>query len=138
MKSKLQLAGCVILDEKGRVLLLHRETSKRVQWETPGGKVEPGESEKQAAVREVKEELGVDVKILKVLGRKGFEEDEQSMEYVWMKARITKGEPQILEPDKFDEFKYFDWEELRGMQGELSLNTMNLVGEYFKGKIKIK
>jgi len=65
MKSKLQLAGCVILDEKGRVLLLHRETSKRVQWETPGGKVEPGESEKQAAVREVKEELGVDVKILK-------------------------------------------------------------------------
>jgi len=55
-----------------------------------------------------------------------------------MKARITKGEPQILEPDKFDEFKYFDWEELRGMQGELSLNTMNLVGEYFKGKIKIK
>ena len=126
------------MDTKGRILLLHRETAKRVQWETPGGKVEPGESEKQAAVREVKEKLGVDVKISKVLGRKRFLEEETTMEYVWMKAKIVKGDPQILEPDKFDEFKYFDWEELKGMQGELSLNTMNLVGEYFKGKIKIK
>jgi len=40
---KLQLAGCVIENNEGKILLLHRNTPERQQWETPGGKIEPNE-----------------------------------------------------------------------------------------------
>ena len=36
-------------------------------WEFPGGKVEPGESPEEAIVREIKEELGADVKVTSLL-----------------------------------------------------------------------
>jgi len=84
---KLHLAGCVILDDKGKVLLLHRNTPARVQWETPGGKIDSGETPKECAIREIKEELGVNVKIIKQLGHKDFVEDDYVMGYIgcWLK-----------------------------------------------------
>ena len=51
-------AGVVFTDEQGRVLLV--KPTYKDGWELPGGYVETGESPKQAAIREVKEELGVD------------------------------------------------------------------------------
>ncbi|MFD1722640.1 GNAT family N-acetyltransferase [Amnibacterium endophyticum] len=54
-------AGAVIRDEAGRVLLV--ETSYRPDWLTPGGSVEAGESPREAAAREVREELGVALSI---------------------------------------------------------------------------
>ena len=47
----------------GRVLACRRAAHKgdAGRWEFPGGKVEPGESRQQALVREIREELGVDI-----------------------------------------------------------------------------
>ena len=33
----MKLAGCIIKDEDGRVLLMHRDDPRRTQWEIPGG-----------------------------------------------------------------------------------------------------
>jgi len=50
----------------GRVLAARRTrpAEARGGWELPGGKVEPGETPEQAAVREVREELGCTVRVL--------------------------------------------------------------------------
>jgi 8-oxo-dGTP diphosphatase len=55
----------------GRVLAARRRATRSGAgpWEFPGGKVEPGESEPQALVRELREELSVDVQVLDPLGR---------------------------------------------------------------------
>lgn len=126
---KLQLAGCLIENAEGKILLLHRNTPERKQWETPGGKIEEGENSIAAAVREVKEELGIEVEIIDEIGRKDFKEDNCEMGYVWFKAKIVSGEPKPME-EKHDEVKYFSWEELKSMGG-LSLNTKNLVEHHF-------
>ena len=55
------VAVCVIQSPDGRVLLAER-TSRQVAagfWELPGGKIEPGETPLQAAVRELQEETGL-------------------------------------------------------------------------------
>ena len=134
---KLHLAGCVILDERGRVLLLHRRATIRDQWETPGGKIEDGENPRTAADREVEEEIGVKVMIIKRLGHKDFVEDDFVMGYTWYLAQIMSGDLKILEKDTFDGLRYFSWSELDEMKDKLSANTHNLVEAYISGEIKL-
>ncbi len=53
----------VLVDADGRVLLAQRPAGKPIAglWEFPGGKVNPGETPETALIRELAEELGVDV-----------------------------------------------------------------------------
>lgn len=134
--NKITLAGCVILDEEGRVLLMHRNTPKRVQWELPGGKIEENEKPEEAAKREVAEELGISVSIVKKLGEKSFEEDGYEMDYIWFLATIQDGIPTLKE-EKFDDLRYFSWDELKN-EPALSTNVRNLVEAYFTNGLSLR
>jgi len=60
-------------------------------WEFPGGKVEPGETEEQAAVREIREELDLEIKVGASLGP-AVEISEHYRLHVYL-ATIVDGEP---------------------------------------------
>ena len=59
------IAHVLMRDDQGRVLLC--ETQFKADWELPGGIVEPSESPRIGAMREVREELGVDLDIGRLL-----------------------------------------------------------------------
>lgn len=61
--------GAVIKDEAGRLLLIKRghEPGKGL-WSIPGGRIEPGESDEAALVREVREETGLVVTAGRLVG----------------------------------------------------------------------
>ncbi len=59
--------ACVLFDAMGRVLLV-RHTYGRLNWELPGGGAEPGEAPDETAVREAREETGLDVAIERLTG----------------------------------------------------------------------
>jgi len=62
-KPLLLVAACALVDVDGRVLLARRPEGKKMAglWEFPGGKLNPGETPEHALIRELKEELGIDV-----------------------------------------------------------------------------
>ncbi|MGB0087355.1 MAG: 8-oxo-dGTP diphosphatase MutT [Rhodomicrobiaceae bacterium] len=58
------VAAVALIDEDGRVLITQRPLGKSMAglWEFPGGKVEPGETPEHALIRELREELGIDIR----------------------------------------------------------------------------
>ena len=63
MVALVLVAACALLDADNRVLIAQRPPGKAMAglWEFPGGKVEPGETPEDAVIREMAEELGVNV-----------------------------------------------------------------------------
>lgn len=62
---------CALIEREGRVLLAQRPPHKLLplKWEFAGGKVEPGEDPADAIVREIREELGCGIIVLRALPR---------------------------------------------------------------------
>ncbi len=79
-------ARVVIVDD-GRVALIKRVRAGRRYYLFPGGGVEEGETPEQAAIREAREELGVDVE----LGEPRYQEDFDGSQFVYFDAQIVGG-----------------------------------------------
>jgi ADP-ribose pyrophosphatase YjhB (NUDIX family) len=107
--------GAIIHDGAGKILLLKRsgklDASRSTvgMWSNPGGEVELGETVEAAAVREAREELGVEVEIERAIGYTDQILPVSGVHWHLMAflARIVRGEPRITEPDKSDELAWF-------------------------------
>lgn len=61
--------AAVIWNDAGEVLLIRRTKEPRIgQWSLPGGRVERGETLRQAVLREIREETGLEIEILGLAG----------------------------------------------------------------------
>ena len=67
MNSVTSAVGAVVTDAAGRVLLRQQRQGHRL-WGLPGGRVRPGESPVQAAIRDVREETGMETDIVDLVG----------------------------------------------------------------------
>ena len=63
-KPRLRVVAAALFDAQGRVLIAERPPGKHMAgwWEFPGGKVAADESDAQALVRELREELGIEAR----------------------------------------------------------------------------
>lgn len=67
---RIAAAGAVIFDEQGRLLLIQRSKPPAAfSWSVPGGRCEPREDAGAACVREVAEETGLLVEVIRWVGR---------------------------------------------------------------------
>ncbi len=124
------------MDDQQQILLIHRNTAKLTQWELPGGKLEDEETAGQAAIRELKEELGIDISEIEEIGSAEFqdENDDKNYHYIWFKAGKVAGEPEIQE-EAHDAIKYFPTDKIKGP--EFSTNSKWLAKAIAKRKVSI-
>ena len=104
----------VVVIEKGAVLLIKRGKEPfKGKWCLPGGFVEENESVEQAAEREVKEETGIDVNLVGVLGvYSDPNRDERHTVSIAFLA-FPKGRVKLKkQPNEVKEIKWFDISDL--------------------------
>lgn len=90
------VVGAAILDGERLLAARRREPSALAGgWELPGGKVEPGESDRDALLRECREELGVEIALGERVGADWAMAGDAVLR-VWT-ATVVAGEPQPLE-----------------------------------------
>jgi len=96
----------IIFDEQKRVLLVHRRDYDL--WNLPGGTLEDFESPKNAVIREVKEETGLDVEVSKLLGVYN-KENKNDMAFSFL-CKVVGGK--ITLNDEADKIEYFHVDKL--------------------------
>ncbi|MFC7406139.1 NUDIX hydrolase [Georgenia alba] len=122
-------ARVILLDDAGRVLLVRGhdvDQPERSWWFTIGGGVDPGESELDAALRELREEAGLELEAADLVGpvltRAGifhFYAETCRQDEVFFMARVPDGvEPNdrgwtAIERDVLDEMRWLSTDELR-------------------------
>src|SRR5512142_2608430 len=94
MRTVIVAAGVGI--EGGRVLLSRRKRGTHLEglWEFPGGKVEPGEDPRDALVRELREELGIEATVGDVVEVTFHRYAEKSVLLLFYEASRRAGSPQ--------------------------------------------
>ncbi len=124
--------GAFIINDKGELLLqLRNKAPEKEYWSIPGGRVELFETFEEAVKREVKEETGVEVEVISLLGIcdhiiKNEERHWVSPSYL---CKIIEGEPQILEPTKHLDIKWFSLDKL---PEKITITTKDAIRNYKK------
>ena len=132
--------GCLILNDKKEVLLIRRAGEVRNEagwWSKPGGSVKFGEKVEEAMIREMKEELNIDVKITGYLPHtdhiitKNSNDEEQHWVAFNLIAKIISGTPKNMEFHKCDKIGWFALDKL---PEKITQTTSEPVENYLAGR----
>ena len=108
------VVAAALIDSDGRVLIARRPSGRKMAglWEFPGGKFEQGENAAQCLVREIKEELELDVSVHEEIGKWIFDHGDVVVRlHVWV-CKIISGEMKLHVHDKItwcDNPNQVDW-----------------------------
>jgi 8-oxo-dGTP diphosphatase len=103
-KNLVIVASIAIIDANDQILIAKRPNKKHLSgfWEFPGGKVEKGESPEYALIREVKEELNIDInnKCIAPLTFSEFNYEKFHLLLLLYVCRRWEGEPMSMEKNE--------------------------------------
>lgn len=114
-KKIIEVVGAAIIKED-KVLVMQRSNQMTLpgMWEFPGGKVEANETEQEALIREIKEELNVTINILDYINEASYDYDFGTVQLKVYTAEIISGQITLEEHSDgkwvtADELKNIDW-----------------------------
>lgn len=118
---------CYLIKDNKVVVIKYKEGNKKVgYYDIPGGKIESGESAKKAAIREMKEETGIEVRNLKYKGNMIIEYPNRIYDFEIFISNDCEGQPQESEENMS---KWIDIKEL--LQEEKILSNIMILDRFF-------
>jgi 8-oxo-dGTP diphosphatase len=106
-------AGGVVLDRSGRVVLVHRP--RYDDWTLPKGKLYPGESFEEAALREVEEETGLRCRLVRELPATEYPDAKGRHKLVRYWLMEVESEPGFVPGREVDEVRRLSPQEALGL-----------------------
>lgn len=136
--------SCWIMNKKGEILLQKRTPNKRRnpnKWAKTGGQVDSGESAEEAIIREVKEELGIDISKKQIQFIDIYIKDDKNRRFSYNFIFIVdyKIEDYTLQEDEVSEVKYFTIEEIEKARknNDVNYTFSNWTDEDFNREINL-
>lgn len=115
MKKNIYVTGAVII-EQGKIFCAQRNqnTSLPLMWEFPGGKIEEGETKEKSLIREIREELHCDIKVIEEIEHTVYEYDFGIVHLTTFLCELISGQPKLVEHHdskwlKIEELNSLDW-----------------------------
>jgi 8-oxo-dGTP diphosphatase len=105
----------VIIIRNGQLLLIRRANLHGMgTWAVPGGHLEFGETPEQCAVRETREEVGIEIDRVRFIGATNdiFQESGRHYVTLWMRGEWIAGKPVIAAQAELDAVDWFDLDNL--------------------------
>ena len=133
--TPIEIASCVILDDYGRLLMLHLNDGNNSYWDLPGGLVEEDETPEMAVLQLASEQLAVEITLVGSLGSELIEEDDVAYQYHWYQAIISRGQPNVAYSEMFDDVDFFELDDMPSLA--LSHNMLTLYPKIYSGEISI-
>lgn len=111
----------IFVDENGRLLLMKRSDECKTfpgYWGLVGGFIDPGETPEEAAIREAKEEIGVEIQVIKFVGRYCNTSNPHYKNVIGLPhySKILSGTPHAAQPEECSDVRWFLPEEIRSME----------------------
>lgn len=124
----------ILIDESGKMLLVRQRHEGKDVWMVPGGGIEDGENAVEAAVREVREETGLEIEVLSLLWHVE-EVSSRGQRFVnFFSARIKGGKLALGHDPEFDDNSQV-LKEVRFMTREEIKNIPILYPEYLRDEV---
>lgn len=125
----------IIFDDERRILMVRQHHEDKDIWMVPGGAIEENENARQAAIREVKEETGLDVEIEKLIWHVEEVSEKRGQRFVnFFLAKIVGGnlelgyDPELLGQEQvMKEVRFVSKEELKSFE--------NVYPEYLRSEL---
>jgi 8-oxo-dGTP diphosphatase len=99
MERKVVNVACAIILHEGKILVAQRgeQMSLPLKWEFPGGKMKDGESAESCIVREILEELEIDIEVIVRLNDSMFNYETISVNLIPFICNYRAGEIRLIE-----------------------------------------
>jgi mutator protein MutT len=107
----IDVVAAIIKNNEGKILIAQRNLKKSQGglWEFPGGKIEAHETKEQAIVREIKEELNMDIKCDSYFDEKVYKYPEKTIRLIALYCSMINDYYEVLE---HEQIKWVDINEL--------------------------
>ncbi len=108
----INVVAAIIKNKEGKILIARKKKGKSLEgyWEFPGGKIEAGETQEESLVREIKEEMHVEIKVIKYFDENIHNYEKKTVRLIAFIAEIERGNITLVDHDMF---KWVELEELK-------------------------
>lgn len=101
MPPTLRVVAAIIFNTENQFLIARKKEGKPLAgfWEFPGGKVDLGEDDLSALIREIREELNVELKDIQFSFEFMYRYPDKEIEFAFFRAQINSGNIQLTDHD---------------------------------------
>jgi 8-oxo-dGTP diphosphatase len=117
MSTTRPVASCYIVEDRRLLMTKRRFPQGSFEWAAVSGQIEAGETPEQAAIREAREEVGLEIEVVRRLGERDHPATGRHL--IYMAARVVSGTASVVDHEENDDFDWADLETVKARWANL-------------------